>query len=122
MVSVPLRCIRIVSLHCSSMFRGEMNMRERRAETAMAKSYEELTLADDFMFCKVMTQNPDLCRELTELITGRKVGEILKINRQMPVESQRAVRSWNSLSVAAFPSVTSGSSFIGRPSTSPMKC
>ncbi len=52
----------------------------------MAKSYEELTLADDFMFCKVMTQNPDLCRELTELITGRKVGEILKINRQMPVE------------------------------------
>ena len=30
----------------------------------MAKKYEELTFTDDFMFCKVLSQDPQLCREL----------------------------------------------------------
>ena len=30
----------------------------------MAKKYEELTFCDDFMFCKILEQNPALCREL----------------------------------------------------------
>ena len=30
----------------------------------MAKRYEELTFCDDFMFCKILEQNPALCREL----------------------------------------------------------
>ena len=28
------------------------------------KKYEELTFCDDFMFCKILEQNPALCREL----------------------------------------------------------
>ena len=40
----------------------------------MAKRYEELTFTDDFMFCKVLQNNPQVCRELTELILGRRVG------------------------------------------------
>ena len=52
----------------------------------MAKSYEELTFADDFMFCKIMESNQDLCRELTELILGRKIGGILTIDKQKPIE------------------------------------
>lgn len=31
------------------------------------KPFEELTLADDFLFCKVM-QNKRLCKELLEII------------------------------------------------------
>lgn len=27
------------------------------------------------MFCKVMTNNPDLCHELLELIIGHKIGK-----------------------------------------------
>ena len=50
------------------------------------KSYDELTFTDDFMFCKIMQSNPDLCRELTELIIGRKTGEIIWINKQAPIE------------------------------------
>lgn len=46
------------------------------------KSYDELTFADDYMFCKVMTQNPDLCREVAELITGRKIREIATLRQQ----------------------------------------
>ena len=52
----------------------------------MTKSYEELTFADDFMFCKIMESNQDLCRELTELILGRKIGGILTIDKQKPIE------------------------------------
>ena len=37
---------------------------------ANAKKYEDLTFTDDFMFCKVMTTNPELCHELPELVLG----------------------------------------------------
>ena len=52
----------------------------------MAKKYEELTFCDDFMFCKILEQNPALCRELLELILDRKVGELACVNRQKPIE------------------------------------
>ena len=29
---------------------------------ANAKKYDDLTFTDDFMFCKVMTTNPELCQ------------------------------------------------------------
>ena len=46
----------------------------------MAKRYEELTFNDDFMFCKILEQNPTLCRELLELVLDRKVGELASVN------------------------------------------
>ena len=52
----------------------------------MAKNYEELTFTDDFMFCKIMESHPDLCRELLELILERKVGKLVEVNRQKPIE------------------------------------
>ena len=52
----------------------------------MAKKYEELKFNDDFLFCKILEQNPALCRELLELILDRKVGDLACINRQKPVE------------------------------------
>ena len=52
----------------------------------MAKKYEELKFNDDFMFCKILEQNPALCRELLELILDRKVGDLACVNRQKPVE------------------------------------
>ncbi len=42
------------------------------------KEYEELTFADNFMFCKILEENEYLCREMTELILGRKIGNIIK--------------------------------------------
>ena len=48
----------------------------------MAKKYEELTFNDDFMFCKILEQNPALCRELLELVLDRKVGELVRVNRR----------------------------------------
>ncbi len=38
----------------------------------MARKYEDLTFADDFMFCKILEQDPELCRELeAELMKER---------------------------------------------------
>ncbi len=52
----------------------------------MSKKYEELTFADDFMFCKILTSNPDLCHELLELILGHKVGRFTRLDKQKPIE------------------------------------
>ena len=50
------------------------------------KTYEELTFVDDFVFCKVLTNHPDLCRELLELAIGCKVGAFVRLDKQEPIE------------------------------------
>lgn len=50
------------------------------------KRYEDLNFTDDFLFCKILTNHPELCRELAELIIGRKIGGIVRLDRQVPVE------------------------------------
>ena len=52
----------------------------------MSKIYEELDFTDDFMFCKVLINNPELCHELLELIIGKKVGKFTRLDKQMPIE------------------------------------
>ena len=51
------------------------------------KPYSELTFTDDFMFCKVLTTNLDLCQELLELVLG------IKIRRLAPPESQKTINT-----------------------------
>ena len=50
------------------------------------KSYDELTFSDDFMFCRVLSHNPDLCKEFTEIVTGRKVSRIISATEQKTVK------------------------------------
>ncbi|MGN0482125.1 MAG: Rpn family recombination-promoting nuclease/putative transposase, partial [Lachnospiraceae bacterium] len=40
------------------------------------KKYEDLTIADDFMFCKIMTTYPELCKHLLEIILNVEIKEI----------------------------------------------
>ena len=56
------------------------------SENGKTKRYEELNFTDDFMFCKILQNDPDLCRELTELILLRKIGRIVSIDRQKAIE------------------------------------
>ena len=69
-----------------------MNDNEVVIEKFRMQKYEELTFADDFMFCKVLTDRPDLCRELVEIITGRKVKEIRNLVAQMSEKEYYDVR------------------------------
>ena len=37
------------------------------------ESYKSLQFTDDFLFCKILTENEDITKELLELILGRKI-------------------------------------------------
>lgn len=49
---------------------------EEMHELTPAEKWEQATLADNFIFCKVMTANPDLCKELLELLLNIKIERI----------------------------------------------
>lgn len=50
------------------------------------KSYEELAFRDDFMFCKILGQDQELCREILELILDRKIKAIKYPQTQKQIE------------------------------------
>ena len=52
----------------------------------MAKTYEELDFTDDFLFCKIMYENPEVCRELVSLILGKKVSTVHYPEKQKVIE------------------------------------
>lgn len=52
----------------------------------MAKKYEELGFTDDFIFCKVLTDSEELCRQLLELILDMKIRKVVNVNKQKNIE------------------------------------
>lgn len=52
----------------------------------MAKNFEDLTFSDDFMFGKVMENNPELCKGVLELLLNTKIGELKDITRQKDIQ------------------------------------
>lgn len=50
------------------------------------KSYDELIFTDDFMFCKVLSTNPELCRQLLEVILQIKIRKVVCTSTQVPIE------------------------------------
>ena len=52
----------------------------------VTKEYEKLRFTDDFLFCKIMTSDLELCREVLELILGIPIKEV-----RLP-ESQKGIK------------------------------
>ena len=50
------------------------------------KKYEELQFIDDFMFSKVLTNNPEICRRLLELFLDIKIKKVLQPEKQKTIE------------------------------------
>ncbi len=50
------------------------------------KEYEELLFTDDFMFCKVLENNEELCKELLELILGKRIRRINYLAKQKVID------------------------------------
>ncbi len=48
------------------------------------KKFEDLTIADDFMFCKVM-QNEEICKTFLELILSDEIGKIKELSTQKAI-------------------------------------
>ena len=59
----------------------------------MRKSFDDLTIADDFMFCSVM-QDPQLCKKLLTLVLADTIGTITELKYQTAFEkgSSKGVR------------------------------
>ena len=65
-----------------------MNENENRNENVKSsrmKDYDDLDFTDDFMFCKVLKNNPQLCKKLAQVCTGEKFGDIV-IHKQHEIE------------------------------------
>ena len=45
-------------------------------ELTPLEKWNSLTLADNFIFCKVLEENPDVCKELLEMLLDIKIGRI----------------------------------------------
>ena len=58
----------------------------------MVKRFEDLTLQDDFMFCKVM-QNEGLCKTLIEMILFDTIGKITYISVQHNINTYEQAKS-----------------------------
>ena len=58
----------------------------------MVKRFEDLTLQDDFMFCKVM-QNEGLCKRLIEMILSDTIGKITYISVQHNIKNYEQAKS-----------------------------
>ncbi len=50
------------------------------------KNYEDLKFIDDFLFCKILSSNPELCRELVSLVLNKDIGAIQFASKQKPIE------------------------------------
>ena len=50
------------------------------------RDYSTLPFTDDFMFCKIMQNNEDLCKELVELILDVKIRSIICPDKQKSIE------------------------------------
>ena len=60
-------------------------MRER-------KPFEELTISDDFMFCKVM-EHESLCRPFLEIVVADNIGKISYLSSQNAISSNSEAKS-----------------------------
>ena len=48
--------------------------------------FQNLSITDDFVFCSVMTSSEELCREMAERILGRKIGKIVRLDKQKSIQ------------------------------------
>lgn len=50
------------------------------------KPIDELEFTDDFMFCTVLEENKDICKEIIELLLNIKVEDIEYVNKQQAIK------------------------------------
>ena len=56
------------------------------------KPFEDLTISDDFMFCKVMEHEP-ICREFLEMLFSAKIEKITYLSSQNTVTANSGAKS-----------------------------
>lgn len=62
-------------------------MEYEKTNLTSAQKWDRLTFADNYIFCKVMETNPDICTEMLELLLNIKIDRI-----EMP-ETERTMKA-----------------------------
>ena len=52
------------------------------------KEYKDLDFTDDFMFCKILENDKELCKDLIGLILGEKIEDITYLSKQKEVKER----------------------------------
>ena len=60
-----------------------MSQNETQNETM---GFAKISITQDYAFCKVMEDNPEICRELVQLIIGDEVGPLKLVQKQKQVD------------------------------------
>ena len=60
---------------------------QNKTELTPAQKWERLTFADNYIFCKVMETNPDICKDMLELLLNIKIDRI-----EIP-EAERTIKA-----------------------------
>ena len=58
----------------------------------MRKPFEELTISDDFMFCKVMEHEP-ICKEFLEMLFSAKIKKITYLSSQNSITTNSGAKT-----------------------------
>lgn len=61
-------------------------METEKEKRTPQERWERATIADNFIFCKVMSTNPDLCRHLLELLLGIEIERIELVTAERTAE------------------------------------
>ena len=69
-------------------------MRKSRQELLIQASekYKNLQFRDDFLFCKILGNNPEIARELLELILNVKIRKVVTALKAVKKGSLKAVK------------------------------
>ncbi len=47
-----------------------------KSEEGKLKDWDSLTFADNFIFCRVLEEHPEICQEILEMILGIKIDHV----------------------------------------------
>ena len=78
-----------ISIYGQSIQEIHRSVREKTMETTSStQSWENLTFANNFLFCKIMESEPELCRQLLELLLH------VKIDHLETPQAERTMQEW----------------------------
>ena len=56
-------------------------------ELPVFERWEDLTLANNFIFCKVMEENPEICKELLEMLLNIRIEKLEQPNAEKSLKA-----------------------------------
>lgn len=66
---------------------------QNKYESASRKPYKDLTFTDDYMFCRVLENDPELCRQLLEVVLDKDIRKVELVSPQYTISVTSDIKS-----------------------------